>query len=100
MKKSFLAGLAVFCSSIYAGDAALGKTQAVMCAACHGENGVSSVALYPNLAGQKSAYLAKQMRDFKSGKRKDAMMSAMAKPLSDTDIDNLAAYFSSLPAAK
>lgn len=100
MKRFFLASFCVFCSSTYAGDAAQGKAKAAMCVACHGANGVSSVALYPNLAGQKSAYLAKQMRDFKSGKRNDAMMSAMAKPLSDADIDNLAAYFASLPAAK
>lgn len=100
MKKFLFVGLAMCCSAVSAGDIEQGKAKSAMCVACHGINGVSSVAIYPNLAGQKSAYLAKQMRDFKSGNRNDAMMSAMAKPLSDADIDNLAAYFASLPAAK
>ena len=51
---------------------------------------------WPNLAGQKAGYLKKQLQDIKTGKRQDPMMSAMAKPLSQADIDNLAAYFSSL----
>jgi cytochrome c553 len=82
--------------SMAAGDAAAGKTKAATCAGCHGANGISANPLWPNLAGQKDAYLVKQMKAFRDGTRNDPMMSPMAKPLSDADIDNLAAYYSSL----
>lgn len=82
--------------SMAGGDAAAGKTKAAACASCHGVNGISANALWPNLAGQKEAYLVKQMKAFRDGTRSDPMMSPMAKPLTDADIDNLAAYFSSL----
>ena len=84
-------------SGVYAGgDAAKGKAKAATCAGCHGASGISANPLWPNLAGQKDAYLVKQMKAFRDGGRKDPMMSPMAKPLSDADIDNLAAYFSGL----
>jgi cytochrome c553 len=83
-------------SSYAAGDAAAGKSKSAMCAACHGAEGISSNGMWPNLAGQKETYLIKQMKDFRDGNRKDPMMSPMASPLSDEDIDNLAAFFSSL----
>ncbi len=79
-----------------AGDAAAGKAKATACAACHGAEGISAMDIWPNLAGQKAGYLVKQLKAFKDGTRKDPMMSPMAAPLSDEDIDNLAAYFSSL----
>lgn len=82
--------------SMAAGDAAAGKTKAASCAGCHGAAGVSANPLWPNLAGQKDAYIIKQLKAFRDGTRTDPMMSPMAKPLSDADIDNLAAYFSSL----
>jgi cytochrome c553 len=82
--------------SMAAGDAAAGKAKSATCAGCHGAAGVSANPLWPNLAGQKDAYLVKQMKAFRDGKRSDPMMSPMAKPLSDADIDNLAAYYSSL----
>ena len=78
-----------------AGDAEAGKAKASLCAACHGETGTSPNDIWPNLAGQKAAYLAKQMKDFRDGNRKDPMMSPMAASLTDEDIDNLAAYYSS-----
>ncbi|HED15711.1 MAG TPA: cytochrome c [Gammaproteobacteria bacterium] len=78
------------------GDAAAGKAKAGTCAGCHGANGISANPIWPNLAGQKDAYLVKQLKAFKSGTRKDPMMSPMAKPLSAADMANLAAYFSSL----
>ncbi|MCH9675516.1 MAG: cytochrome c [Gammaproteobacteria bacterium] len=80
-----------------AGDAAAGKAKSAVCMACHGANGISASPLWPNLAGQKDAYLVKQMKYFRDGRRADPTMSAMAKPLSDEDIANLAAYYSSLP---
>jgi cytochrome c553 len=88
-----LAGATV---SSAAGDAAAGKAKAAVCAGCHGANGISMAPIYPNLAGQKEAYLAAQLKAFRDGSRANAIMAPMAKPLSDADIDNLAAYFSSL----
>ncbi len=81
-----------------AGDAAAGKAKSATCAGCHGAEGASSNPLWPNLAGQKEAYLAKQIKAFRDGARTDPMMSPMAKPLTDDDIANLAAYYSSLSA--
>ncbi len=82
-------------SSVIAADAAAGKAKSVVCAACHGPTGVSSNPIWPSLAGQKEQYLAKQIKDFRDGKRKDPLMSPMAAALSDADIANLAAFFSS-----
>lgn len=78
-----------------AGDAAAGKSKSAVCAACHGATGTSANAIWPNLAGQKEAYLLKQLKAFKSGARKDPMMAPMAAPLSDQDMQNLAAYYAS-----
>ncbi|MBI2993177.1 MAG: cytochrome c [Gammaproteobacteria bacterium] len=79
-----------------AGDAAAGKAKSAICAACHGAEGLSPNDLWPNLAGQKYGYLVKQMKAFKDGSRSDPMMSPMAAPLTDVDIENAAAFFSSL----
>jgi cytochrome c553 len=79
-----------------AGDAAAGKARAAACAACHGANGISANDMWPNLAGQKEAYLVAQITAFRDGSRKNPMMSPMAAGLSDQDIANLAAYYSSL----
>ena len=79
-----------------AADAAAGKAKAATCVACHGPEGVSVNPMWPNLAGQKDMYLVKQMKDFRDGRRNDPVMAPMAKTLSDEDIDNLAAYYSSL----
>ena len=78
-----------------AGDAAAGKARSAVCAACHGPDGNSTNPLWPKLAGQHAAYIVKQIKDFKSGARKDPVMSPMAAPLTDQDAENLAAYFSS-----
>ena len=88
--------LALSASSAIAGDAAAGKAKAASCAACHGASGISMVPTYPNLKGQKAAYTVKQLKAFKSGARKDPTMNAMAKPLSDADMANLAAHFEGL----
>ena len=78
------------------GDAAAGETKSKTCAGCHGAAGLSAVPNYPNLAGQKEAYLVKAITDFKSKTRVDATMNAMTAGLSDADIANLAAYYSGL----
>jgi cytochrome c553 len=74
-------------------DAAAGKTAAANCATCHGATGVSASGAIPNLAGQKQAYLANALRAYKSNARSNGIMSAMASSLSDSDIENVSAYY-------
>ncbi len=84
-----------------AADAAAGKAKSATCTACHGQdgNGVDALPLQPRLAGQHAKYLAKQIHDYKSGARENAIMAPMVAALSDEDIDNLAAYYASLQGA-
>lgn len=77
----------------FSGDAAAGAKAAQSCTMCHGENGLSSMVGTPSLAGQQEVYLASQLRQFRDGKRHNEVMNVIAKPLSDADIDNVAAYF-------
>ncbi|NMP16970.1 MULTISPECIES: c-type cytochrome [unclassified Thalassotalea] len=91
-----LAASVVLAAPAMAADVEAGKAKAAVCAACHGAEGISAVPMYPNLAGQKEAYIAKQLKDFKSGTRKDPVMAPMAMPLTDADIANLSAYYASL----
>jgi len=77
-------------------DIEAGKHKALICQNCHGEQGISDIDLYPNLAGQKQLYLKVQLLNFKNGQRPSAVMAPMASALSDQDIDNLAAYYASL----
>ncbi len=88
--------LSTSASVAFAGDAAAGKAKSAACAGCHGAKGISVVPNYPNLAGQKEAYLAKAIKDFKTKVRIDPTMNAMVAPLSDADIANLAAYYAGL----
>ncbi|RME35819.1 MAG: cytochrome c4 [Gammaproteobacteria bacterium] len=81
-------------TSLQAADPQAGKARSALCAACHGADGNSVNPVWPKLAGQHPRYLEKQLRDFRSGKRKNSNMSPMAAPLSDEDIANLAAWFS------
>jgi cytochrome c553 len=69
-----------------------------ICQACHGLDGNATIADYPKLGGQYRDYLAKALRDYKSGARKNAIMAGMAAPLTDADIDNVAAYYANQPA--
>lgn len=80
------------------GDADAGKTKAATCAACHGANGIGASDTYPNLAGQHSDYIVKQLKAFKNGDRKDPLMAPMAAPLSEQDMADIAAYFAALPS--
>ncbi len=82
--------------SVSAADIEAGKAKSGLCAACHGADGISFAPMYPNLKGQKAAYLEKQLRAFKDGSRQDPTMAPMAAPLSDEDIVNISAYFESL----
>jgi len=92
----FILLLAACGVSAAAGDIGKGKVKSAICAGCHGANGMGVSPEYPHLAGQREAYLVKQLQAFKSGARVDPTMKAMATALSDTDIANLAAYFASL----
>ena len=65
------------------------------CVACHGNDGVGIMPEYPNLAGQHEDYIANSLRSYKSGVRKNAIMSGMAAPLTEQDIRELAKYYSS-----
>lgn len=76
------------------GDAKVGKTKAAACAACHGPDGNSPSDAFPKIAGQHAAYIAEQLKAFKDGKRKDPLMSGQAAPLSDQDMLDIAAFFS------
>ena len=80
-----------------AGDAAAGKAKSAMCVACHGADGNAPVAIYPKLAGQHSDYIIKQLKEFKSGARKDPIMMGMVMGLSEQDMTDIAAYYQSLP---
>lgn len=97
MKKTALVIFSLlFSLPTLAGDVEAGKAKSVMCAACHGPAGISISPIWPNLAGQKEAYLVKQIKAFKSGERIDPSMAPMVSGLTDADIDNLAAYYASL----
>jgi cytochrome c553 len=77
------------------GDAAAGKGKAAVCGACHGPDGNSASAQFPKLAGQNASYIQAQLANFKSGKRQNPIMGPQAQKLSDQDMQDLAAYFSS-----
>ncbi len=77
------------------GDVEKGKELSATCAACHGADGNSSIPTNPKLAGQYESYLVRALSDYKSGARNNAIMAGFAAALSDQDIRDLAAYFSS-----
>ncbi|WP_261816421.1 c-type cytochrome [Vibrio gallicus] len=108
MKKiALLFSVLVSCSAVASGNIEAGKAKSATCAACHGVDGNSMIAMYPNLAGQHEKYLEKQLKDLKLGAmsggkqgRYDPAMSAMAVPLTEQDMADLAAYYASMPAAE
>jgi cytochrome c553 len=81
----------------FAGNAAAGKEKAKVCAACHGADGNSASADFPKLAGQNADYLIKSLQGYKSGTRKNPIMAPMGTNLSQRDMEDLAAFFSSQP---
>jgi cytochrome c553 len=78
-----------------AGDVEAGRSKSGLCAGCHGQDGNSLNPIWPKLAGQHAKYIAKQLHDFKSKDRNDVTMGPMAAGLSDQDIEDVAAFFSS-----
>lgn len=86
-------------AGVSAADLAAGKAKATeVCAACHGADGNSASADFPRIGGQYPDYLAKALRDYKSGQRKNPIMAGFAGTLTKDDIENLAAYYSAQPA--
>lgn len=100
--KSMILGLVAASSlAMAAGNADAGKTKAAVCATCHNADGNSSVPIYPKLAGQHATYIESALKAYRDGQRKggqSVIMTPMAKPLSDQDIADLAAFFSSQKA--
>lgn len=88
----------VFVASVEvaAADVAAGRRKAAQCVSCHGELGISTQPNAPHLAGQPAVYLADQLRLFRSGRRPGEVMAVIAKPLSDPDIDDLAAWYEAI----
>jgi cytochrome c553 len=98
MNRNLLIALAALalCAPAYAakGDAAVGKTKAEPCKACHGEAGISVAPEFPKIAGQHADYIATALRHYKLGKRKNPIMAGQVANLSDKDMLDLAAWFS------
>jgi cytochrome c553 len=98
-----LAFLSLACVALpaAAADLAAGKAKAdAVCAACHGKDGNTPIdPSYPKLAGQYGDFLVRALSDYKSGARKNAVMAGQAQALSKADIENLAAYYASLPGS-
>jgi cytochrome c553 len=76
---------------------ARGQEKAAVCAACHGQTGVSAAGNWPTLAGQHEDYLQQALSQYRTGGRKDPVMAGQALNLTDEDIADLAAYFSTMP---
>lgn len=91
-----LAGL-LSTSSASAQNVEAGRTKAQACAACHGADGNSSVGMFPTLAGQTWRYIYVQLKDFKEGRRKDPVMSAMAANLERQDMIDIANFYAAQP---
>lgn len=79
-------------------DLVAGEAKAAVCVACHAIDGSRGAPTFPILQGQHPQYIVKQLAEFKSGKRKNSVMSGMAAPLSDADMVNLAAFYASKKA--
>ncbi len=77
------------------GDIAVGKEKAAACVSCHGANGEGKGS-YPALAGKSEEDIEHALKDYKSGKRSNGMMKSFASKLSETDMENLGAYYASL----
>lgn len=98
---ALVAYAAIGWSPAHARDIAAGKAKAdAICAACHGKDGNTPIdPSYPRLAGQHRDFLVRSLLDYQSGARKNAIMAAQAQALTRADVDNLAAYYASLPGS-
>jgi cytochrome c553 len=87
-------------SLAYAADIAAGKEKAELCAACHGEAGISQTENIPSLAGQQDQFIQWQLVFFRSGARKNEQMQPIVEQIDNNDVRNLGAYFASLTPFK
>lgn len=94
-----LVPVALHADALVDGDPEAGKSKAITCAACHGQDGNSVNPVWPNLAGQHATYMLEQLQAFKAGGRNEPLMLGQVMLLSDDDMKNLAVYFSAMPAA-
>lgn len=98
MKNLILASLIFTSVSFAKGDIEAGKEKVMqVCQSCHGLDGIGIDETYPKLAGQFADYMVVALNDYKSGARKNAIMSGFAATLTEEDIENVAAYYSQLP---
>ncbi len=88
--------MSLACGVAIAADPQAGRAKAAACAVCHGQTGISTVPNAPHLAGQPAVYVEEQLKSYRSGKRRHEVMTLIAKPLSDADIDDLAAWYASI----
>lgn len=80
-----------------AADARLGRAKAATtCTVCHGPLGISTAPNTPNLGGQPALYLEEQLKKYRDGTRRHEIMTLIAKPLTDAEIADLAAWFASI----
>jgi cytochrome c553 len=91
-----LSGLLAAHGDAAAQDVAAGRRKAVACQACHGLDGIAKLPDAPHLAGQPAAYLARELNAYRSGARRNEVMSVAAKALSDQEIRDLAAYYAAI----
>ncbi|PUE11772.1 cytochrome C554 [Limnohabitans sp. T6-5] len=97
MKNILLILMMAVMSSCFADDVTSGKAKAdVACALCHGPNGIATLPNAPNLAGQQAFYVSEQLKSYRSGQRQNAVMGVIAKPLTDAEISQLAAWYSAI----
>lgn len=85
-----------FTPATQAADAAAGRQKARQCQTCHGIDGIAKIPIAPHIAGESQIYLETQLKAFRSGKREHEIMSLIAQNLSDEDISDLAAWYSSI----
>jgi cytochrome c553 len=96
MKRLLLCLAAFLPIAAYAGgNAEAGEKKSTPCAACHGPRGMSVSPDFPNLAGQNPDYIEAALRHYKNGRRKNPIMQGQVANLTERDIEDLAAYFSS-----
>jgi cytochrome c553 len=95
---SFGVALALASAPLLAsGNTDNGKTKAATCVACHGADGNAVDPQYPRLAGQYDEYIQQTLHEYKDGRRNNTVMKTQVANLSDQDIEDIAAYFSTMP---
>lgn len=97
IKNVFAFSLLAVAFGCLADDVASGRSKAdAACALCHGPSGLATLPNAPNLAGQQAIYLMEQLKNYRSGKRQNEVMNVIAKPLTDAEISQLAAWYSAI----